>query len=349
MTMTKLTPNKLIVHTKYFLVCLKVLSQIERMCEDNQTFFVGTTIEGFPISQGLNINVSNYDNLGNPNNYRGNNATWGRVGDLTRHGDNFYRCDGFGIRTQKSRTGDTLPTHIYYTEGAVIHREDRLGAGIAGGVSRLVYHYDATGVCGFEATKVDGNVDNYWFVKNVFGDVIALVDGSNKVVVRYAYDAFGNCTVIDTNPIAGDHTICGELTITGFQGINTDPNFIGNLNPWRWRGQYFDTDSGFYMMPSNGITRYYDPRVGIIINATLDEAFTTGSYAFGFTNPFAVFGNTFSQPTWGYAPVYIPDIPEDSPANSSWAWWQWVILAVMIVVVIALIVASVFTAVQLRG
>ena len=27
---------------------------------------------------------------------------------------------------------------------------------------------------------------------------------------------------------------------------NNDANFIGNQNPWRWRSQYFDTESGNY-------------------------------------------------------------------------------------------------------
>ena len=65
-----------------------------------------------------------------------------------------------------------------------------------------------------------------------------MVDGSNNVVARYVYDAFGNCTVIGTTqnqPIASNHLICGNHVITGGnQGINTDPNFIGNINPLKY-------------------------------------------------------------------------------------------------------------------
>ena len=43
----------------------------------------------------------------------------------------------------------------------------------------------------------------------------------------------------------------------------TDETFIGNVNPFRYRGYYYDTDSGLYYLQS----RYYDPEVGRFINA----------------------------------------------------------------------------------
>jgi len=139
---------------------------------------------------------------------------------------------------------------------------------------------------------------------NVFGDIIGICNSAGNVVARYIYDARGFSVALNPD---GTH--------------NTANNFIGNLNPWRWRGQYFDTDSGFYMIPSNGITRYYDPRLGQIINATLDEALMDGEYAHGMKNPLEVFGNTFSAPTWGYPSVYVPEIPETA-FTRFWNWWN---------------------------
>ena len=60
-------------------------------------------------------------------------------------------------------------------------------------------------------------------------------------MVAYTYDAWGN-------PIA----TTGSLA-----------TIIGVDNPFRYRGYYYDTESGFYYLNS----RYYDPAVGRFINA----------------------------------------------------------------------------------
>ena len=53
----------------------------------------------------------------------------------------------------------------------------------------------------------------------------------NKVT-EYAYDAFGNCTI-----------------------LSTTNSTIANANPFRYRGYYFDSETGFYYLNS----RYYSP------------------------------------------------------------------------------------------
>ena len=65
-------------------------------------------------------------------------------------------------------------------------------------------------------------------------------EGGEKVVT-YRYDAWGNI-----------------LSITG-----TLASTIGNANPFRYRGYYYDTDTGFYYLNS----RYSDPASGRFINA----------------------------------------------------------------------------------
>ena len=44
---------------------------------------------------------------------------------------------------------------------------------------------------------------------------------------------------------------------------NTSSSFIGNINPFRYRGYYYDTETGFYYLQ----TRYYDPSICRFINA----------------------------------------------------------------------------------
>ena len=76
----------------------------------------------------------------------------------------------------------------------------------------------------------------YAYVKNLQGDVIAILDAAGNVVVSYAYDAWGM-------PIGKSGTLAETL---------------GTLNPFRYRGYVFDEETGFYYVSS----RYYDPEVG---------------------------------------------------------------------------------------
>lgn len=65
-----------------------------------------------------------------------------------------------------------------------------------------------------------------------------------NVVVEYTYDAWGN-HIIDTLDSAYDE--------------------LSQLNPFRYRGYYYDTETGLYFLK----TRYYDPEVGRFI--TIDD------------------------------------------------------------------------------
>ena len=84
----------------------------------------------------------------------------------------------------------------------------------------------------------------YYFQKNLQGDIIAIVDASGTVVGKYSYDAWGKCTITYQNSRAG----------------------VTYANPFRYRGYYFDQETGFYYLQS----RYYDPSTGRFING--DEA-----------------------------------------------------------------------------
>ena len=74
---------------------------------------------------------------------------------------------------------------------------------------------------------------------------IAVLDNTGAVVVKYVYDAWGNHAVLD----ADGNDI-------------EDANHIGNLNPFRYRGYYYDVETGLYFLQ----TRYYDPETGRFIS-----------------------------------------------------------------------------------
>lgn len=76
-------------------------------------------------------------------------------------------------------------------------------------------------------------------IKYIQGDVVGVYDNTGAKVAEYAYDAYGNCTIVSQQ--AG----------------------VGTLNPFRYRGYYWDSDLGLYYLQ----TRYYDPVTGRFINA----------------------------------------------------------------------------------
>ena len=69
------------------------------------------------------------------------------------------------------------------------------------------------------------------------------LDSTGAVVVKYVYDAWGKVTVKDGN----------DRVIT---------SGIGVLNPFRYRGYYYDTETELYYLQ----TRYYDPEIGRFIS-----------------------------------------------------------------------------------
>ena len=89
--------------------------------------------------------------------------------------------------------------------------------------------------------SVNINGTDYYYVKNLQGDIVALLDGQGSCVVKYTYDAWGKVLSVEDS---------------------TETN-IGTINPLRYRGYYYDSDLGFYYLRS----RYYDPTVGRFLNA----------------------------------------------------------------------------------
>ncbi|MBR2968458.1 MAG: hypothetical protein IKC36_01295 [Clostridia bacterium] len=62
------------------------------------------------------------------------------------------------------------------------------------------------------------------------------------------------------NIIWGNHKVCDANGVE-----NETANFIDNLNPFRYRGYYYDAETGLYFLK----TRYYDPELGRFI--TIDD------------------------------------------------------------------------------
>lgn len=198
-----------------------------------------------------------YDTLGNPTTYRGYDLTWNHIRDLTQFGNHVFSYNANGIRTGKNDI-------TYEYDGEKIIREIRPNA-------VLRYFYDNNGVCGFQYSN-----NNYYFMRNMQGDITAIYDTNGNIMAEYVYDAWGN------------HT------------ITTDISGIGTLNPFRYRGYYFDTETGLYYLKS----RYYDPQTGRFINADIVIAGVGGSiqgynmFSYGFNNPVNMDDQTGYWPKW---------------------------------------------------
>ena len=201
-----------------------------------------------------------YDAIGNPTTYRGKTATWTRGRKLTAYDGNTFSYDATGRRLTKNSI------RFYYdSEGNLLKQSNG-----------LEFFYGADGLA---AIKYSGNT--YLCRKDMLGNILALLDSSGNIVVQYKYDAWGNHTVTDANGNA-----------------ISDANHIGNLNPFRYRGYYFDCETGFYFLQS----RYYDPEVGRFLNMDSIE-YANQNFINGI-NLYAYCGNS---------PVVITD-----PTGTNW-------------------------------
>ena len=105
-----------------------------------------------------------------------------------------------------------------------------------GDVQTDYYYYDESGnVFGFKRGDSE-----YYYIRNGQGDIIGILDSSGTQIVSYVYDSWGKL-----------------VSISGSQA-----DTIGETNPFRYRGYYYDTETGLYYLQS----RYYDPEVGRFIN-----------------------------------------------------------------------------------
>ena len=153
----------------------------------------------------------------------------------------------------------------------------------------------------------------YIYRRNIQGDITHIYDNNGVEKAKYTYDAWGNHKVLVKE---NDKYI----DISGNIAYNTN---IGNINPIRYRGYYYDVESSLYYLN----TRYYDPQIGRFINADeitiLDE---TQAQIHGL-NLYMYCGNN---------PVGMID-----PSGRKPKWWQWVLFGIGAALVVAAAVVAI--------
>ena len=191
-----------------------------------------------------------YDENGNPISYRGYDMVWNGRQLRSMSGDEqnlVFAYNENGLRVEKTVNHTPSGSSAYTTRTAYAYSGTQLMAETRydnSGAEEAVLHYsyDTEG----SLVSVNYNGTEYYYLRNGQNDVVGLIDGNGNTVVEYTYDAWGKL-----------------LTTTG-----TCASTLGVDNPIRYRGYYYDEETGLYYLQS----RYYDPETCRFINAD-DEMF----------------------------------------------------------------------------
>lgn len=211
---------------------------------------------------GISV-VYDEQNVGNLKSYGG--IQFGYEGRrLTSYNDGIktvsFKYNADGLRTEKAvnATGTDPVTVKYVYEGDRLLYETKNGV-----VTRFVY--DDNGMLyGFINNSV-----RYYYVRDLQQRIVAIVNESGAFVAGYNYDSFGITT-----------ELLGDVE-------------IARINPFRYKGYYYDNETGFYYCK----TRYYNPYWGRWLTAD-DIAYLEPRNINGL-NLFAYCGN---NPIVGYDP-----------------------------------------------
>ena len=165
-------------------------------------------------------------------------------------------------------TGKQTVTHEYLTLNGKVARETIKTNNSLTAV--LDFIYDESGKPFALKYSTDGtSFETYYYVLNLQGDVVKLIHYipgfEYESVATYEYDAWGN--------------------------IVSSSGRLAEINPLRYRGYYYDNETGFYYLQS----RYYDPANRRFINA---DVYASTGQGFVGTNMFAYCVNN---------PVFLTD------------------------------------------
>ena len=205
-----------------------------------------------------------------------------------------FTYDADGLRTGK--TSSSKSTAYYALNGKYVGEKTVIN----GTTYYISYYYDENGA----PMGINVNGSAYFFVKNLQGDITAIMSYTGTVVAKYTYDAWGKL-----------------LSVRDGNNANvTSATHIANLNPFRYRGYIYDTETGLYYLNS----RYYDASVGRFISPDGQLAGVGGEllgynmYAYCFNNPINMTDETGAWP---------------------WDWATKLVAAVAVVAVVAVVAA----------
>ena len=149
------------------------------------------------------------------------------------------------MRTQKQV--DFKVTNYYYDSNNNLIAEKTDSA-------TLFFYYDTEN----SPVALSYNGKMFYYVKNVQGDIVKILDEDGISYASYVYDSWGNI-------------------------LSQSEDEQSSINPLRYRGYVYDEDTTLYYLQS----RYYDPTTGRFINADDTAYVDTNSGTPLSTNMFA--------------------------------------------------------------
>ena len=204
-----------------------------------------------------------YDTIGNPLSDGTWSYTWEQGRQLARMSKSdanwTFHYDSNGMRYQRYSGGDVY-TYVY--NGSQLSRMTYRS-------NTMWFTYGADG----KPLSINYNGTTYYYVTNLQGDVVGIVDSTGSLKVSYLYDAWGR--LLSTE---------GDLRYS-----------LGYDNPLRYRSYVYDRETGLYYLQS----RYYNPEWGRFINAD-DPGYMGIDGTLSSYNLFAYCGN---NPVMGYDPT----------------------------------------------
>ena len=172
-----------------------------------------------------------YDASGNMLTKGNTKYTWtlGNALASVSNGKNIqYSYDHAGHRIKK--VVDGAVTQMCYAGDLLVSER-------TGSEKTLWYRYDSSG----NVIALTYESEIYMYLRNAQNDIIGLLDKDGKAVVRYTYDSWGQVVKIE----------------------GTLKDKVGARNPLRYKGYYYDVETGLYYCRS----RYYDPAIRRFISA----------------------------------------------------------------------------------
>ena len=196
-----------------------------------------------------------------------------------------YTYNHDGIRTSKTINGIT--TYYVVDENNNIVKQYELVNDVETNVIEFVYDSNGSPI------YFTYNNATYYYEKHLQGDIVSILDANGNTVVEYTYDIWGELV-----------SITGTLADT-----------IGVINPLRYRGYYYDTETNLYYLQS----RYYSPDLmrfisqdDPVISNAQSEPLGSNLYAYCLNNP------VMDIDPSGRAPARLVGAGIQIELNSSW-------------------------------
>ena len=197
-----------------------------------------------------------------PTTYKNNNLTWNGK-RLTSYGTNTYKYNSEGIRISKTTSEGE---YKYLLDGNKIIKE------IKPNNKEIYYHYDEKE----ELVGFNYNTKEYFYIRDITGNITNIIDSIGTIKVSYEYDAWGKVINID-----GDEELI-------------------EINSYLYKGYYYDKETSLYYCNS----RYYDPEIRRWISIDdinyLDSETINGVnlYAYCMNNPVMCSDSSGQLPKW---------------------------------------------------